>query len=213
MFDFKQKERLLPSILIVVSLVIAAGAALFASLAPVPGGPAVGSNHTTTRRRMEKDIKLAQITGDKASKELHARLWQGNSESVSAGVLAQITKASSQQSLKLGAFRPQRTQPLGAVTEMPYAVQLSGPYPGIRAVMSSLDSANSKIVLRSVQLASSEQGTNTVSATLGVSAYLATDPSLVIKKAPPAKTGSKVAQSRPGVRSAARIGTTGGTHG
>jgi len=145
MIDFKQKERLVPSLIIVISLVVMAAATLFDRLAPVPGGGAVGHSHTITRRRMAKDVDLAKISGENARKALAPRIWQGNPEVVSAGVLALITKSSNQQLLKVGAFRPQRVQPLGTITELPYTVQISGAYPGIRAVMSSLDSKNSKI--------------------------------------------------------------------
>jgi hypothetical protein len=223
MIDFKQKDKVVPSALIVIALVIMAGATVFDRLFPVPAGAAVGTHHSLTRRTMSKDTKMAETDGEKARKALMPKLWQGNSENVSAGVLALLTNASNQHSLKLGAFRPQRPQPLGAITELPYTVQVNGPYPGIRTVMTSLDATNSKIVLRSAQIASSEQGTNAVSATLGVSAYLAADPSLVSQPAKantaansstsPANNESRVAEGKAAGHPSTAIKTRGGTHG
>ena len=94
---------------------------------------------------------------------------------MSAGVLAILTKESNDHSLKLGDFRPEKSLGLSAMTEMPYSAQISGPYPAIRAVMADLDTSTSKVALHSAQIASSEQASNVVTATLGVSAYLATD--------------------------------------
>jgi hypothetical protein len=220
MIDFKQKDRVVPSAMVVIALVIMAGATVFDRLSPVPGPASMSTHHSLTRRTMTKDTKMAETDGEAARKALIPKLWQGKPDIVSAGVLALLAKASNLQSLKLGAFRPQRAQPLGAITELPYTVQINGPYPGIRAVMASLDASGSKIALRSAQITSSEQGTNAVSATLGVSAYLAADPSLA---AQPAKTNTatassssgsdkRVAEGKTASRSAV-LKTRGGTHG
>lgn len=186
MIDFQNKDRILPSALILIAIVIMAGATIFDLLTPTPGGPQTGHNHTMARRRLADDIFDAKMSEAKAKTALAPKLWKGNPDSVSSGVLAQITGEANKNSLALAAFRPQRSVDLGVVTELPYTVQISGPYPGIRAVLAAIDGKNSKVVLRSVQIASSEQSSNIVSATIGVSAYLAASPILTSGPTEPA---------------------------
>lgn len=196
MFDFQKKEHVLPSALILLAIVAMTVAALYDILVPSPGGPAAGHSRVMARRKLADDMFIAKISETKAKNALEPKLWQGDPNTVAAGVLAQLTTQANRHALTLGAFRPERSVSLGIITEMPYSVQVTGPYPSIRAVLSALDAANSKVILRSVQLAASEQSSNVVSATLGVSAYLATDP--LVAKAPqatPAPAAAKHSQA------------------
>lgn len=176
MFDFQNKEHVLPSALILLAILILTGSALYDILVPSPGGPAAGHDRVMARRKLADDMFMAKSSEKKAKSALEPKLWQGTPDAVAAGVLAQITTQANRRGLTLGAFRPERSVSLGIITELPYSVQVTGPYPNIRAVLSALDGPNSKVILRSIQLASSEQSSNVVAATLGVSAYLATDP-------------------------------------
>ena len=191
MFDFQNKEHVLPSALILVAILLLTGAALYDILVPTPSSQSAGHSHALARRKLADDMFMAKTGESKAKSALEPKLWQGDPNSVAAGVLAQMTTQANRHSLTLGAFRPERSVPLGIVTELPYSVQVTGPYPSIRTVMSALDGPNSKVILRSMQLAASEQSSNVVSATLGVSAYLATDPLVAAAPQPaPAPAGA-----------------------
>jgi hypothetical protein len=50
---------------------------------------------------------------------------------------------------------------------------------GVRNVMKALDAQDSKVVLRSIQVSSSEDAGSEVTVTLGLSAYVPSDPLLL----------------------------------
>jgi len=177
--NFKQRDEVLPSAIVLASIIIMTGTLLFQLLAPKPSSDLINRGHPSIRRHTIGDIAAAKARAAQTTAAIMPRLWQGDPDSVSAAVLAQLTAQTTQRSLKLGAFRPQRSVVLSGITELPYSVQITGPYAGIHGVLESIDGTGSKIVLHSVQIAASEEQSNEVSATLGLSAYIVNDSTIL----------------------------------
>jgi hypothetical protein len=178
MISFKTKEDLLPSVLIILSSVAIIGILVFSLLFPVHSPAAIRQQATTDQNQIIDKIEHDKKDADSARAAIGPRLWKGDENHVGASVLALVTSFTAKNGVKLTAFRPQRTANLGGVLELPYTLQLAGPYPGIRAVMQSLDRTDNKVVLRSVQLSASEEVTGAVTSTLGISAYITVDPEI-----------------------------------
>jgi len=172
MINFKQQDEVLPSALILFSILLMLGALAFIWLGKPPTTTSISQSKG---RKVYIQINDAKTVSKNILREVRPRLWEGNSETVAVSVLGVLTKVTEANSLKLGAFRPQRTQPLACMIELPYTVQITGQYPGIRALMRTLDSKDSKIALRSVQISSSGEATHEVTASLGLSAYIPGD--------------------------------------
>jgi hypothetical protein len=173
MISFKTKEDFLPSTLILLSLVVLTGALVFMLLVPEPSTADIVSNRKATIRKLSEDVLYSKHRADEARNAVEPRLWMGSQNHVSAAVLGLVTASSTEASLKLTAFRPQRTVDLDGITELPFTVQISGTFADIRQVMRSLDGPHSRVVLCSVAVNASEEVTNTVQATLVISAYVA----------------------------------------
>ena len=172
MISFKTKEDVLPSSLILLSLVILTAALIYTLLIPDPTTAAVISSRHATIRTVTNDILYSQKRSDEASAAIEPRLWTGTPNHVSAAVLALVNESATGETLDMTAFRPQRSQDLDGVTELPFSVQLSGSFTGIRQVIRQIDGPKSKVVLRSVQVNASEEAQGTVTATLVISAYI-----------------------------------------
>ncbi len=172
MINFKQPEERTPSALILLSIAILAGTLLYMVFVPAPSAAGIAKGREISRRKIQSEISDAQTRTLQMRKETQGRIWPGDAELVTSQVLARLTDQANQRSLKLAAFRPQKMQPLQGVTELPYNVQLAGPYPVVRAMIQSLDAPQSRLVLRSIQIASSEAASSAVVATLGLSAYI-----------------------------------------
>lgn len=172
MINFKQQDEVLPSALNLLAIVLLVGGLgyMWFTWLVKPATPA--SISTSAQRRIVSQISDAKLISGKVVQEVRPKLWEGNSDTVAASVLGILTKATTAQSLKLSAFRPQRPQDLTNITELPYSVQISGQYPGIRAVLQTLDSKDSKVAIRSVQISSSGEASHEVSATLNLSVYV-----------------------------------------
>ena len=173
MISFKHRNDRLPSALILLSIAVLAGTLGYMLLVPPPSAAGVVAGRERSRRQLEQEIARATARTEEVRKAVKPRLWQGNAEAVTAAVLNQLTEQAARRSLRITAFRPQRSQALEGITELPFSVQISGPYAAVRATMAALDAAGSKLAVRSVQVASSDGETSAVTATLGVSAYIA----------------------------------------
>ena len=190
--NFKDKTLVIPSAIIVASLVILVAALLVGLFVPLPSTNGVAKSPELQLKDLNHQITMLQTQEQTAGQTIAARTWQGSQNDVSAAILANLTAQAKLEGLAVGSFRPQRTTDLNGVTELPYAVQITGPYPGVRLMMRSLDSPKSKVVLRSAQITAATNSTTDVAATLGLSAYVATDP-IILAAAATAKANAAAA--------------------
>ncbi len=178
MISFKTSEDAVPSTLIVLSAIIVVGFLVYCLLYPVPDPSSVSQNAASQisliKASTEKDQQLANV----ARSAISARVWTGDQNHIGTSVLGLVTDTTAANGVKLTAFRPQRSIALDGAVELPYSVQLSGPYPGVRSVMQALDSHTSRVVLKSVQVSASEEVTGSVTSTLVISAYMTNDPTI-----------------------------------
>jgi len=173
--NFKNKDEILPSTLIVFSIILMAATLVFKLFCAEPVAPGIKSS---TLRGYAKNIDEANVAIHNAKLAIAPHIWTEDPDTVSASVLALLTQQANQNDVKVGAFRPQRSQDLTGLSEYPFIVQVTGSYSGIRGIMKVLDSSGSRVVLRSVQVSASEDAGTEVTVTLGLSAYVATDPML-----------------------------------
>ena len=176
MINFKNQDDVVPSTLILLSILIMAATLIYMVAVPAPSATGIKKTSQHVYMKQITDAKAASHTARAA---IAPRIWSGDADTVSASVLALLTDQASKSAIKLGAFRPQRATPLSGITEFPYIVQVSGSYTGVRNVMKALDAPDSKVVLRSVQVSSSEDAGAEVTVTLGLSAYVPSDPLLL----------------------------------
>ena len=184
MINFRQRDEVVPSALILLSIFLLAATLAFMLLVPKPSLAGLARGRERGRRQILREIIDTRTRTRQDQAALAPRLWPGDANSVSSAVLALLTHQTRQHGLKLGDFRPQRPLALDEVTELPFSVQVSGPFPKVQAVMGALDAGRSRVVLRAVQVASSEETSDVVTATLGLSAYIASDPALLPPPAP-----------------------------
>ena len=172
LFNFKNPQEAGPSAVMLAAVVILAGSLAYMLLVPKPTVAGLVKAKQRNLVQLEKQIKGSQASGEQARAKTAARLWQGDPDTITATVLAQLTKEALGHKLKLSAFRPQRLVGLTELTELPFSVQISGSYPAVHAFAAALDRPNSKLALRSLQLASSDATSDAVTATLGLCAYV-----------------------------------------
>lgn len=178
MISFQRREDVAPSLLVILSILVLAGTLAYMLLVPKPSAAGGARAWTSSRRRMVDDIADTRRQSREARAAIRPRLWRGDPEAVTATVLEQLTVQTGKRSLKLTAFRPDRSQAFEQVTELRFDAQVAGPYAGVHSLLGALDAGGSKVVLRSAQITLSQAAGSTVTATLGLSAFVATDPAL-----------------------------------
>lgn len=182
--NFKNPAEVGPSAVMLAAVVIMAGSLAVMLLVPKPTTEGLVKGKERTRKQLQEQADAARESGQAARIATVGRLWQGDADTVSAAILAQLTQEATVRKLKLSAFRPQRSQTLPELTELPFSVQVSGAYPAVHAFAATLDRPTSKLALRSLQLASSDAASDAVTATLGISAYVAGESTTAPRKAP-----------------------------
>ena len=180
MINFKKREEILPSAMILISIILMTGTLFYMLLVKAPTLKEAEQKHKTARRQILRDTRTAMDRSKEAQTAAGPRLWPGDPRSVTSSVLAQLTDTTRQNDVSLSSFRPQRGQVLEGVAELRFAAQISGSYPHVRKVLASFDAKDGKTALRSVDMSSGGVKANVVTATVGLSAYLPATETTVI---------------------------------
>jgi len=173
MLNFRNKDEILPSALIALSLLILAATLAYMLLVPPPSAAGIAKGRERSKRQIQAEIVKAKAKAAKAKAGYEGHLSSGSADAVLAQTLAQLTTRANRYHLKMGAFRPQKAKLLGSLTELPCTVQVSGPYPTVVSFLSSLDAKGTRVALRSAQIAAADGATGAATAMLGLSVYYA----------------------------------------
>lgn len=119
---------------------------------------------STTVDNEQRDLKTTQASTQKF-------LWAQSEDEIQSQSLAMATDLAKRNSLTLLGFRSQRATVQGNVEQLPYMILVEGPYPGVVAFLSQLEGIQNKLAVTMVQVASSDESSDQVNATIGVNAY------------------------------------------
>lgn len=140
-----------------------------------------------------------QIVHDKGIQDsaitlTQARLWSDPDDRIAPKTLKILTDLAAKYNLKVSSFRPQKETAAGALMILPFFVSLDGAFPDVGNFIKEFEEKQQTLILDNVQIASSDQNTHAVTASLEVSAYI--DPNRdtasadVASKAPATQTPS-----------------------
>jgi Tfp pilus assembly protein PilO len=102
-------------------------------------------------------------------------LWNVPAPQVGPQAMARVNVLAQKYGVNVVAFRPQRTSKIGTVTELPMAVSLEGPFPGIAGFLTDLEAPANRLAVTLVQVSAADGNSNLVNATVGLVA-LQVDP-------------------------------------
>jgi len=117
-----------------------------------------------TKVNLEKIAELKQANAD--------RLWDKTPAEVSTEVMTMLSNAGKTLNVDVTNFRPQRVVDDKNIRQLPYTVTLSGRFAAITAFCSALDGPAKKVVLKSLQINAADQNNETVTASIGLVAYV-----------------------------------------
>ena len=164
-------ENVITAIMIVSALVLVATlASLFIFKAPTSA--AAKKDHNTKVMRTEQDTLIAQKDADKAEAENKPHLWNMSLQNVGPAALAKITALAKTHQVKLSSFRPQRTIDVDGLTQVPFLMTIDGSYPNVVGFVRDIESSDTKLAVSQAQMTSSDGGSDKVSASIGIVAYM-----------------------------------------
>ncbi|MFM9873605.1 MAG: type 4a pilus biogenesis protein PilO [Fimbriimonadaceae bacterium] len=122
-----------------------------------------------------KQAKAALNASQDELAELEASnpgLWEGQTETVTPQILQAVTVIAKTQGVTLKSFRPQNPVADGDISRSNFVVLVDGSFPKVVAFTKALDSSTSRLGVNQVQIASIDQESDTVNATIGIIAYI-----------------------------------------
>ncbi|MBV6458127.1 MAG: hypothetical protein HONBIEJF_01250 [Fimbriimonadaceae bacterium] len=110
-----------------------------------------------------------QVSAAKAKNQ--PMIWALDADEISAHAMAFATKMANGRNLKVAAFRPQRPQPNGNLTMLPYQLSVEGSFPDVVRFLQAMETKGTKLAVNLVQVASADGASDHVNATIGLVAY------------------------------------------
>lgn len=127
-------------------------------------------------RRAEKDLreKSAKLREDLAEidRRIEQRTWKGTPDSVGAQALDIADGIAKAHQMSMSAFRPQKAMDDGELTRLSFVMTLEGRFVGLQQVVRELETPARRLSVHLVQVASADEASDLVNATVGITAFL-----------------------------------------
>lgn len=190
MIDFRRKDMVPASSIMVVAILVLFGTFIFMAwyqfISP-PNTKGLKARVLKEGRQVQEATMIAKAKYAKAKAIVDANTWSGTPDEVAPAAMAKLSSLARANGVKLTAFRPQRSAEAGPLTSQPYLLTLEGTFPSVVQLTRQIDKPGTKLSVNLVQINASSEDENSVTATVGVVAYLMPSPK---PKAPASTTNS-----------------------
>ncbi len=155
----------------VILAILTIGIAIANFIVPMPSAAkaeAVGKEAVRAEKAglVVKETELAELQA------MESGIWEGLSETVTPQILQAVTVIAKAQGVTLKSFRPQNPVADGDISRGNYVVLIEGSFPKVVSFAKAIDSESSRLGVSQVQMASVDQETDSVNATIGIVAYI-----------------------------------------
>ena len=157
---------------LIATMVVLFGLLVFDLTVPVPKATERFAARREDDFLLQKEAKNLKDDYDAARAVIASRVWTANPDTISSQTLAVATEGAKRFGLGLSGFRPQKPIDEGELTRLTYVMTLEGPYPGLQAMVRDLETPGRRLSVHMVQVASADDASDLVNATIGVSAFV-----------------------------------------
>jgi len=163
------KEHRMTNGLMVIAIVLLVLSLLLSVFVKPPVASASDFNKAMYKDKEATKTNLAQA---KVQADENAEVtWPGTGIATGPAALAFVTKSATKRNVKLMGFRNQRVVDAGEVTQQPFLINAEGAYKDVMAFESDIEAPKSKLAVENMQLGSSAESTDQVTATISVETY------------------------------------------
>ncbi|HVL39337.1 MAG TPA: GspMb/PilO family protein [Fimbriimonadaceae bacterium] len=121
--------------------------------------------------KLKREIDETRTNVADLAEQNRTFLWNAAAERVSATVHEQVTRSAKTGGLRLVSFRPQKVEDVGSVQAMPFLATVEGSFPAVKALEASLENSNNRLAVTSLQVTSSNNAADLVTANIGLVAF------------------------------------------
>lgn len=164
----KRTPLLFWNVLMGLSMAVMAGALLYEKLVPYPAFSLTAKAKAEQIQRAHDQAENLGIQADLVKTSIAGRVWNEEAEEIGPKAMATATDLAKRFNLKLSSFRPQKIVLDGELERIPYVVALEGEYRDVVQFLNEIEMPATKLVLNSIQIASSDGASSVVRATIGL---------------------------------------------
>ncbi|MBS1708173.1 MAG: type 4a pilus biogenesis protein PilO [Armatimonadetes bacterium] len=156
-------------IAVVVAIV---GVIVFDRVAPKPRLKDTITKLDKSRRELMQKTAAGKLKLETATKGVEQYTWQKPVTEVGPAVLDKINLSAMEKGVKVTTFRPQRVQAADPLKVAEFTVSIQGQFLQVVAFVNSLEAPESKLVVSSAQISSTDAATSLTSASIGLMAFV-----------------------------------------
>lgn len=156
-------------IVVMVLMVAVIGAEL---IVPKPSLNKISQDNIKKQRDLrfsnnETEMKINSINAD-----INKLVYQGNVETVTPKILAQVNQIASANKVDVKSFRPQKPLEFESLQRLPFTVLTSGKFSQVVSFVRQIDEQSTLFSVTLLQVSASDGETDNVTATIGMSAFI-----------------------------------------
>jgi Tfp pilus assembly protein PilO len=155
----------------------ALGALMSAALAvhlfvPLPKVDALVRKHKTDESRLVREAAKLRDEVKDTREYVQSKLWKSGPDALGAEAMSVVDVVAKKNGVTVQAFRPQRTVTAEGIVRYPYSVVVQGSFPKVLQLVRELQDPGTLLAVTSVQLSSADGASDSVTATVGLAAFL-----------------------------------------
>ncbi|MBS1724090.1 MAG: type 4a pilus biogenesis protein PilO [Armatimonadetes bacterium] len=171
LFDFKDRDRLPAAIVSLVSVATMTFTLLAMLTVPKPTIKGLDAKQRKDEFKIELETRDSENRLKLAREERMSMVWTDPVSQIGPKALDTISRLANLHKLKLVALRPQRTDTVEEMTEIPMLVTVEGPYLAVSQFLNDLEKPETRLAVTLVQFSSMDGSTDSVSMTAGCTAF------------------------------------------
>ncbi|MDX2065622.1 MAG: type 4a pilus biogenesis protein PilO [Fimbriimonadaceae bacterium] len=140
-------------------------------LMPKPSTKGLQSKHRRQEVQLLSDIDEAKSRAAAARQVIDRTVWNTPIDKISPLALANVNGYVGKHGLNLIRFQPQRNGSVAKLSQLPFVLTVDGSFPKVMALLDEFRSADRRLAVNLVQIASADQSSSKVTATIGLVAF------------------------------------------
>lgn len=144
----------------------------FHFLIPVPTVDSLVRRHRAELAKLQKETHKLQEEVTVTRAYVRSKLWNAQADNLGAEAMSVVDQAAKKNQIAVQAFRPQRTVVSDGIERFPYSVVVQGSFPRVLQLVRDLQDPGTLLAVTSVQLSSADGASDSVTATVGLAAFL-----------------------------------------
>jgi Tfp pilus assembly protein PilO len=172
MKSIQMTPKLSATVAMVFALVLLLGVAIWSFAVPAPTPVEVDAKFAAQKSQQRANLVHADERLEELEASNAALLATGEAEQIGSSLLALVTQKTDALGLKLQAFRPQRLEEVRGMQMLPYTLSVEGSYLQALRLLKELETGGQKLSVQLVQVASSDDQSDSVAATFGIAVFV-----------------------------------------